>query len=423
MGVPGHGGTGYTLLTATERGERGQRVRRPRLGLSHDNSRIFFAMTFNEGAFGINQTLYPLFIAALGATPPQIGLVMGTAGIARLIALAPSGIIADRIPPRRLIVVARAMTMLGMLGIALSQRWWHLIPAGMVLATSNAAFPIISNTIAESAGTGRNRIRAFTLIYTVGPSFALLATPAMGGLVSDWFGLRAAFYLAALLAAIALVFFTMIHERPIPKQEGPPATYVATLAQRPILLICLLELSTIFVLTLGVTLVPNYLQDVHGISIGRIGLLGSMAALGAIVLGIAINRVRVFQAPLIAIGLSIASVAGTLMLMIVGGTLVYFALGYILRGGYFVAWSLFAAALGEVTPERYRARAFAMAEIMGGAGFAFAPFVAGWLYGMEPRSPLVVALILIAPLLLGLGYVARVIRSERQAMALAEERI
>jgi MFS family permease len=187
-------------------------------------------------------------------------------------------------------------------------------------------------------------------------------------------------------------------------------------------MICLLELSTIFTLTLGVSLVPNYLQDVHGIATGRIGVLGSLAALGAIMLGITINRVRFFHSPLAAIGLAITAVAGTLTFMTMGTSLFMFALGYTMRGGYFVAWSLFAAALGEVTPERFRSRAFAMAEMMGGTGFAFAPFVSGWLYGMEPKSPLIVALALIGPLLLATVYVSRSIRQERPAPALAEER-
>ncbi len=83
---------------------------RLRLKLSHDNRRIFYGMAFGEGAFGIYQTLWPLYIAALGATPPQVGFVMGIVGVSRLFTLIPSGILADHIPPRAIMVTGRTLT-------------------------------------------------------------------------------------------------------------------------------------------------------------------------------------------------------------------------------------------------------------------------------------------------------------------------
>ena len=229
-------------------------VKKPSLGLSRDNTRIFVAMSFNEGAFGVYQTLWPLYIAALGANPAQIGVVLGLMGVLRLFALMPSGIASDRIPPRRLIVGARMMTAFSMFLYGVAQSWWQLIPMGMIMAVGNIAFPSISSTIAEAAGSGRQRTRAFTLIYTVGPAIALLATPAIGGIVADLFGLRAILFVAAGFTAVAVSVFSTITPRPIQQHAGPPLTYRSTISQRPILLLCLLEMATIFTLTLGVTL-------------------------------------------------------------------------------------------------------------------------------------------------------------------------
>ncbi len=391
-------------------------VKKPSLGLSRDNTRIFVAMSFNEGAFGVYQTLWPLYIAALGANPAQIGVVMGLMGVLRLFALMPSGIASDRIPPRRLIVGARTMTALSMFLYGVAQSWWQLIPMGMIMAVGNIAFPSISSTIAEAAGSGRQRTRAFTLIYTVGPAIALLATPAIGGIVADFFGLRAILFVAAGFTAVAVGVFSTITPRAIQQHSGPPLTYRSTISQRPILLLCLLEMATIFTLTLGVTLVPNFLQDVRGIDTGTIGILGSASAVGSIGIWLMISRVRPFDQPLLAIGLAIVSVGVMLGLLIVGNSIFLLAIAYVLRGGYPVAWSLFSAAFGEIVDERYRQRAFALAEIMGGTGFALAPFAAGWLYEIKPVTPLIAGFLLVIPLSLGLQLVHRSVRVHQHAL-------
>jgi len=49
---------------------------------------------------------------------------------------------------------------------------------------------------------------------------------------------------------------------------------------------------------------------------------------------------------------------------------------------------------------------------MGGAGYAFAPFAAGWLYEIKPVTPLIVGLIMIVPLVVGAQWINRMIRSE-----------
>lgn len=51
--------------------------------------RLFAGSLLNEGAVGFFFTLWPLYIASLGASPPEIGLVIGISGILRLLFLLP----------------------------------------------------------------------------------------------------------------------------------------------------------------------------------------------------------------------------------------------------------------------------------------------------------------------------------------------
>src|SRR5690606_19387157 len=159
-------------------------------------------MIFNEGGLGIYQTLWPIYIASLGASPAQIGLVIGLLGLCRLVFLIPSGMLGDRIPARTLIVAGRLMAAFGALLLGLAQSWGHLIPGVFIMAGGTIAFPALSNTIAERAGTGWARTRAFTLIYTVGPSIAFLITPTLGGFIAQHAGLRTLLFISAGLTAI-----------------------------------------------------------------------------------------------------------------------------------------------------------------------------------------------------------------------------
>lgn len=378
-------------------------------------------MIFNEGGFGLYMTLWPIYIASLGASPTQIGLVIGLTGFARMLFLLPSGLLSDRLTHRTLIAGGRAMAVAGLLLIAASRRWWQLIPATTVMAAGTLAFPAISNAIAENAGQGWNRTRAFTLIYTVGPSAAYLITPTLGGFIAAQLSLRILFLCSALLTAGAVTAFATITPRPVVAHDGPPATYRSTLGERTILTVFALQLATIFVLTLGATLVPNFLQDVHGLGIERIGWLGSSAAIGSAILGVVIDRVAVFRRPLSAVALSTAAVAGMLVLMLVGRAFWLFALAYLLRGGYMVAWAAFYGALGEVTPDRLRGRVYALAELVAGAAVTGAPFVAGWLYSLRPTAPLMAGLLLIVPLLIAIAWARHALQSA-PAPALAEKR-
>lgn len=384
---------------------------RPRLKLSHDNRRIFYGMAFGEGAFGIFQTLWPLYIAALGATPPQVGLVMGLVGVSRLFTLVPSGILADHMPPRRIMVLGRSATAFGMLLIAIAQSWWQLIPIGIVMAAGSMAFPTILSTIAAGAGEGPDRTRVFTLINTVAPSTGLLLTPAIGGLIAATIDLRSVFIVSAALASCAAISFSTISERPVAERAPAEANYRTTLANHSISAILIFEMSTIFALTVGIALVPNYLQDAQHVSAGMIGLFGSIGALGSITLGLVIHRSRRLEQPFNALLLSVGSVGGGLLLLIVGKSLFAFAFAYLLRGGFFVTWTLFEAALSVAAPAHLRSRTYALAEIMSGAGYSVGPFVSGWLYGIRPALPLYAGLVLTAVIMASMLIAKRVLWS------------
>lgn len=371
--------------------------------------RMFAAMMTGQGAFGSYQTLWPLYIAALGASPREVGLVLGLVSAIRLVAVVPSGMLTDRVPAGRIIVGGQLLMVAGLVAYAVSRTWWQLLPAGLVFACGAASFPAILATVAAIAGHGPQRVRTFTLINTVAPSIGLLVAPGLGGLIAARVGLRAVFVFAAALTLVTAALFARV---PVPAPppvdaEAERVTYRSTLRQTPILRWCLLEMAAIFCVTLGATFVPNYLHDVHGVSDGVIGAFGALSAVGSIALGLIVHRVPRFRRPVPGIALALLSVVGAMVLVVGGGRLAAFAAAYVLLGGFFATWTLFEAALSGVASATFRGRAYALAEILSGAGYALGPVVAGLLYARDPRESMLVGAALILALVVVLAGLAR----------------
>ena len=378
----------------TERGARWQ------VGLGHENGLMFWAIIALEASFASYFTFLPLYVAQLGANPAQVGLVMGFWGISRLFFLVPSGMLIDRFPSVPLIVITRSIGVVGLLLASVVPVWWLLPMALMLTSAANIAFPAISSLIAGAA-TDAGRARAFTLVYTVGPAISTVVMPLVGGEAAQAISLRATPLIAAGCAAGSIVLFSRLRPAPKVKKEGEtPATYRDVLTYAPVRNLCALMAITLVGMTVGTTLMPNFLRDVHGLDYGQIGQLGSIAAIGSIILGLTFGKIKPLSRPLTGITIAVGCTAATFAVLLGAASLPFFALAYLLRGGYMVAWSLFSAALGDVTPPRLYGRTFAVGEICGGLGMAVAPLLAGPLYEWQPRAPLVAALLICAPVVL-----------------------
>jgi DHA1 family inner membrane transport protein len=385
---------------AVERGPRWQ------FGLGRENGITFWAIILLEASFASYMLFLPLYVAELGANPAQVGLIMGAWGGLRLVFLGPSGILVDRFPAVPLIVITRACGVAGLLIAAALPVWW-LLPIPLALTgVANIAFPAISSSIAGAADE-QSRARAFTLIYTVSPALATVIAPLISGQASEILGLRSTLVLAAGFSALSIVAFSRLRPRPRTAHHETPATYREALAFGPVRQICLLLAATLTGLTIGTTLAPNFLYQIHGLEYDRIGQLGSIAAVGSILLGLTFSRIKALGRPLTGIAIATTCMAGTFALLIVAQDLPLFALAYLLRGGYMVAWSLFSAALGDVTPPRLYGRSFALGEFCGGLGMAVAPLIAGPLYSWRPVAPFAVALAITLPLIVVIAVIAR----------------
>lgn len=357
------------------------------LGLSRDASLLFWGLFCWELGFGLYMYLMTLYMESLGASSVQIGFLVGTQGLARFVMYLPAGIIAERYSRRQIIVWTTFVTVPAVLSFAIAQTWWHLLPGLVLFVCGNLGVPAFSSYIAEAGAP--NRARAFALIYTVGPSVALIVSPVAGGWLADLVSLRVVFYLSAVAFLISTAIMWQLSERPLNNQGSGNTSYLEAFRVPVIRAIGFLQLAVLAVLGLGTTLLPNYLHDVRGISLAAVGNFGSIAALGSVILSVAVGRSPWLTA-IRAIAIATLSVGLLCGITLLTSNLWILAIAFMGRGGLMVAWSLFAAVLSETVPIRLQARAYAIAELLGSIGFGLAPFAAGVLYDWRRDSPLLV---------------------------------
>ena len=367
------------------------------LGLNRDGRLLFWGMFAWEFGFGLYNLLLTLYIESLGATPFQIGLLIGAQGLARIAVTLPSGILAERFSRRRIIICTTAATIPAMFMYGLAQTWWQLLPGMVLLMAGNLGTPAFSSYIVDLSNP-RNRARMFTLIYSVGPAAATIIAPTLGGAIAETIALRALFFVSAAAYAAATFVFSLLSERPLTVHHSEQRpSYREAFAIPAVRWVAMLKFGVLGVLALGTTFIPNYLEDVHGLGIGAIGRLGSVQAAGGVLIALLVARLAWISGSRgIALGtMLVGSLCGVTLLT---GNVWILAPAFLMRGGFMVAWSLFHAVLGEIGTDRLRSRVFALGDFMGGIGFGLAPFAAGALYDWRPAAPLF-ASFLLAPLL------------------------
>jgi predicted MFS family arabinose efflux permease len=364
------------------------------MGLGRDLGLAFWALTLFEATIGAYASVWPLWIERLGAPITVVGLVLGLSGVIRPFILMPSSWLFERFNPLHLLMGARLLSVVGLMVAAFAQDWTFLLITVVLNALGEIVFATLHTYVADHGG--ENKVRAFSMVVTIGPAAALIVMPILSGLVISVFGIRSAFVLASITTLGALYFVAQMNfSRP---HHGDDSTTVPTYREafqhRSTRLILLVHGMTLICLSLGVSLIPNYLEDFRHISPSTISILSAGAAVGTAGFAVYTARSKRLQSsPLIAAAIATCFVIAGMLIMAAFSPLPFVAVAYLFRGGLFSAWVLFISAIGELTPQRLLQRAFIALEILGGGAMSFGPVLSAQLYRFDPRLPLVVGAI------------------------------
>ncbi len=361
-------------------------------GLGPELGYAFWALTFFEATLGSYASIWPLWIQDRGAPIAVVGLVLASAGVFRPLIMVPGTAYLDRHDARRVLLIGRSLSLVGLVIAAFAQSWHILVLTVFLNALGELVFPTIHAYVVEHAGD--NPVHAFNMTITIGPAAGLIVTPFVSGLVISIGGMRAAFILAAVLTAIAMLFVSRM-TFPTNREtssDQPAVSYAAVVKHPSIRTMIVVFGGTILSLSVGVALIPNFLEIERGLSPSTIAMLSSGAAIGTVAFGLFSSRYGPFQrSPLLAASVATSLTAIGLLVFSTQSVLVLIGIAYILRGGLFSTWALYLAALGNIAPKRIRSRAFTLMEILGGSAMSFGPIIAAQLWDIDPVVPLVVS--------------------------------
>jgi MFS family permease len=339
-----------------------------------------------EGMFFYFQ---PLYIQQLGADPVQIGAILGAAGLAMTVAHIPAGAIADHLG-RRGVMVASWMTGTLAASVMFAARSLPVFVLGLLLYNTTAFVYAPMASYITAARGGWSPARALTTLSACYNMGSVLG-PLVGGQVGERIGLRAAYGIGAVLFTASTILILFIRPQETEPQEGD-SRYRALLKRRSFLGFLALAFAVAFALNLSWPLTPNFLQKVRGVSVGQIGVFGSLNAMGVVLLNLTLGRLAPRQGYLI----NQAAVGASVALLWKGTALPWYALGYFLAGGLRTARSLVTAQVESLVRQSEMGLAYGMAETLSSAALILAPPLAGLLYEREPALPFPVGLCLIA---------------------------
>ncbi len=348
-------------------------------------------------AWGVGEALFfyfiPLYLAELGADPLQIGGILGLVGAVMLVTHIPAGALADRLGSRRLMIAgwATGLTAAVMMFLAPSL---PLFVAGLMLYNFTGFVMAPLNSYITSARGRWSVARALTTTSALFNLGGVVGAP-LGGLLGGRLGLRQVYGVTALIFLLSTLMITRVQHY---SGNGVPARGSARALLRTPRFLGFVGVIffTLFALYVNWPLTPNYLEQVHDVPLGMIGVFGSLNSLGMVVLNLTLGRL----APRLGFVLAQVLVAGSALFLWRGTGALWFGMGYFLAGGYRAARNIAVSMVeGMVEPSRL-GLAYGVLETASSLVMVLAPPVAGLLFRVDPPLPYPVSLLLIGLALL-----------------------
>ncbi len=362
-----------------------------------------------EGLFYVFQTLY---LQEWGATPLQIGTILGAVGTTMALVQIPAGYLTDRLGSRPVMVGSWVLGTLAALVMAAAPSLTAFAIGMMIYSSTSVIAPM--NTYVTRVRGNYSVARALTIVMVTYNLGAIIG-PVLGGLISSHWGLRSLYWFASIAFAISTVinFKTGPVSKEVPESEAhvPPggllrnARFVGFLA---------LLFITFLSLYLPQPLAPYYLQNQHHLSRQQIGLLGSVASLGNAAVALIVGMFR----PTIGIFIGQALVGLAALVLWRGNSMPWFIVGYFFLSGYRVCRAMAMAYARPIVRASQTGLAFGMIETVNTISVVIAPPIAGYIYTRNPYWLFLVSAVAIAVVLpINLGLLPQLRRLSNPAAA------
>jgi predicted MFS family arabinose efflux permease len=268
---------------------------------------------------------------------------------------------------------------------SLAKTWQWMIPGYILYYLSMFSNTPMQAYIADKADKD-NVSSTFTIVFS---SFSLgsILAPALGGWLTRMVSLQTIFLISfGFYALSTLTICWMSPDRPHRQTAGQRGSWKRALKPELISYLALFTL-VMAVANLPLSFVTPYMQDVANYDLWRIGLLGSLASLGSVLLAPVIGRLGDRYGVWLALSCSLSMLAVAYGLQLASNLLPMYAVAFLVRGGSGSIGSLMTSQVGKVADKEAAGMSFAFYNLSTSLGATVAPYVAGQLYTSSPRLP------------------------------------
>ncbi len=313
---------------------------------------FMFAMVLANIAGSMYGILLPIYLTELGASVVQVGLVFTLSSIVILILQIFGGWISDSIGRLRAIAIGSVGGVIGFSLMLLANSWETLLFA---IAVSQIPYALVGPSfgafIAENS-THETRGQVYGITDTIYQVTGVIGPP-LGGLIAGIYGFKPMLLAAAFFYTIAAgLRIWMATTMRSPDEPSPQKLTVKSFKSSLTLMIGMVlsggVITWIFITDgigdisyrLSNELQPLYLEQIAGISLIQIGLLGSIFSIGMMVTPIISGRISDKYGERVPISVG--------FLMIFFGYLIFLqARDFI---GFAVTWAFFGVSVGLLSP-------------------------------------------------------------------------
>ncbi|HEX2980640.1 MAG TPA: MFS transporter [Anaerolineaceae bacterium] len=336
-----------------------------------------FTWGIGEGMFYI---FMPIYLQQWGASPVQIGAIIGSVGIAMAFVQAPAGYLTDRIGPRKIMILSWVMGFIAAILMA-SAVSLEMFAAGMVVYyLSSFAMPAMNKY--NTAVRGKLSIERALTITSVFFNFGAIVGPLFGGFLGERYGLQMNFRIGAgfLLASTIIVLFIRPHTASLAAPENDSHHSESLLQNKRYLVFLVFMFLTMFATYLPQPLTPNFLQNERRLNLDQIGQLGSIGSLSNALIMLFLGGMK---AP---VGLILGqALVGLYAVFLWRGTgMIWMGLAYGALGGYRLMRAMIVARARSLVRIAQSGLAFGVLETVNSIAVILAPLAAGLLYDRDP---------------------------------------
>ena len=342
---------------------------------------IFVALSLLT--WGVGESAFiafqPLYLQELGADPFQIGTIYGAFGLAASLVHIPAGYLSDRYGRRPIMWAAWLIGLAAtwVMALANSLPWFV---AGMLLYGMTAFVVAPLNSYVTAARGDFSVGRALTLISSA-YNLGMISGPIIGGSIGDRSGFKAIFLFAGGVFIISTILILFIRDQPrdVPSHHTKNYRLITNARFMAFLPVFFL---VIFATYLPQPLSPNYLQSQHDLSLANIGRLYSISGIGIVTLNLTLGHLDA------RLGFLIGQLAVGLFSILLwkGNSMLAFATGYFLVGGFRTARILAMAQVRALIQSADMGLAFGLMETAGALALILAAPVSGLFYDRDPES-------------------------------------